>query len=73
MAHSRKLEKFEESKKKELTDAIFDVIVRFIEENSGTAELNALKEEVRELKLKLEDAQELAYEIESKACDISAL
>ena len=57
---------FEEGKKKELFDELFKVIVGFIETNSGTAELDALKKEVEIL-------EDLANTIECSAADIQGV
>ena len=64
---------FEEGKKKELFDELFKVIVGFIEINSGTAELNALKEEVEVLHDRIIEMQDLANTIECNAADIQGI
>ena len=64
---------FEEGKKKELFDKLFEVIVGFIETNSGTAELDALKEEVEVLQNKIIEMQDLANTIECNAADIQGI
>ena len=64
---------FEEGKKKELFDELFKVIVGFIEINSGTAELDALKEEVEVLHDRIIEMQDLANTIECNAADIQGI
>ena len=64
---------FEEGKKKELFDELFKVIVGFIEINSGTAELDALKEEVAALEDRIIEMQDLANTIECNAADIQGI
>lgn len=64
---------FEEGKKKELFDELFKVIVGFIEINSGTAELDALKEEVEVLQDRIIEMQDLANTIECNAADIQGI
>ena len=64
---------FEECKKKELFDELFKVIVGFIEINSGTAELDALKEEVTALEDRIIEMQDLANTIECNAADIQGI
>ena len=64
---------FEEGKKKELFDELFKVIVGFIEINSGTAELDALKEEVEVLQDRIIEMQDLANKIECNAADIQGI
>ena len=64
---------FEEGKKKELFDELFKVIVGFIETNSGTAELDALKEEVAVLEDRIIEMQDLANTIECNAGDIQGI
>ena len=64
---------FEEGKKKELFDELFKVIVGFIEINSGTAELDALKEDVTALEDRIIEMQDLANTIECNAADIQGI
>ena len=64
---------FEEGKKKELFDELFKVIVGFIETNSGTAELDALKKEVEVLEDRIIEMQDMANTIECNAADIQGI